>query len=224
MAPEQAGRLAQDDRAGGRRLCPGGDPLRDARPAGRRSRREQPLETLRAGHDRRAGPAVAAAAQAAARPRDDLPEVPAEGAGRALRQPPRRWPTTCGGSWRAGRSWRGGAVGAERPGGGAGAIPWLAGANIAAAALAIILAVGATIAAWSFYAPARPDQPDNLRDPERRSRDARKPVRIAHGPGQATAVQPPGGAAVREPRRPGPGGRDRTRAQAAAGTVRTAPR
>ena len=38
------------------------------------------------------------AAGVAARPGDDLPEVPAEGAGAAVRQRPRSWPTTWGGS------------------------------------------------------------------------------------------------------------------------------
>src|SRR5262249_36566060 len=39
----------------------------------------------RAGPDARAGPALAAPAEGPARPRDDLLEVPAEGAGEALR-------------------------------------------------------------------------------------------------------------------------------------------
>ena len=64
----------------------------------------------------------------AARPGDDLPEVPAEGAGQALRQRRRSWPTTCGASWPASRSRRGrwAASGADvalvpaQPGGGAG--------------------------------------------------------------------------------------------------------
>ena len=45
--------------------------------------------------------------QRAARPGDDLPEVPGEGAGPALRRPPRTWPRTWAGSWRPSRSWRG---------------------------------------------------------------------------------------------------------------------
>ena len=39
------------------------------------------------------------------------------------------------------------------------------------------------------------------------ARYAREPVRFAHGPGAGPAVQPAGGTAVREPGRPGPGGR-----------------
>ena len=64
-----------------------------------------------------------AAARGAARPGDDLPEVPGEGAGEALRHGRRRWPTTCGGSWLASRSgpgrsagWSGREVGPAAPG------------------------------------------------------------------------------------------------------------
>ena len=45
---------------------------------------EEPLETLRQVVQRGAGDTVAVAAPTAARPRDDLPEVPGEGAGKAL--------------------------------------------------------------------------------------------------------------------------------------------
>ena len=71
-------------RPGGRRLRPRGDPLRDAdRPAAvpggdaAGDARPGPLE--------RAGRPEPAAAEAAPRPRDDLPEVPGEGAGRRVR-------------------------------------------------------------------------------------------------------------------------------------------
>ena len=64
------------------------------------------LETLEQVKSDRAGTAVAAGAGTAARPRDDLPEVPPEGAGQALRQRPRRWPRTCDDSWPVSRSWR----------------------------------------------------------------------------------------------------------------------
>ena len=94
------------DRPGGRRLRAGGDPVRAAdRPAavpGGDGAGHAP-----AGQDGRAGAAVAAAAGAAARPGDDLPEVPAEGPGQALRSRPPRWPRTCGGSRPASRSWPG---------------------------------------------------------------------------------------------------------------------
>ena len=69
------------------------------------------LDTILQVVARRAGAAAAVAAEDAARPGDDLPEVPAEGAGQALRGRRRRWRTTCGGSWRASRSWRGRWVG-----------------------------------------------------------------------------------------------------------------
>ena len=92
-----AGRRAAGRRSGrrptsmrwGRRSMP-------CSPAGRRSRRprrwtrvlqvigEEPVPP------RRLNPAVAA------RPGDDLPEVPGEGAGPAVRLGARRWPTTCG--------------------------------------------------------------------------------------------------------------------------------
>ena len=65
------------------------------------------LETLE--QVRSAEPVVAAptAAETAARPGDDLPEVPGEGAGQALRLGADSWPRTCGGSEPASRSRRG---------------------------------------------------------------------------------------------------------------------
>ena len=57
----------------------------------------------RASQDHRAGPALAAGAGRAARYRDDLPQVSAEGAGVDMPSP-RRWPMTCGASWRVARS------------------------------------------------------------------------------------------------------------------------
>ena len=80
MAPEQAeGKTTS--RATGRRLRPGGDPVRaadgpaalpGATPAGHRA----------AGGDRRPGAAAAAEREGAARPGDDLPQVPAERPGK----------------------------------------------------------------------------------------------------------------------------------------------
>ena len=53
--------------------------------------------------------------QGAARPGDDLPEVPGQGAAAALRHAPRTWPTTWAASWRASRSAPGGPrLGARR--------------------------------------------------------------------------------------------------------------
>ena len=120
MAPEQAEGKTKAGRPGGRRLRAGGDPLRAAdRPAAVPGR--DGAGDARAGQDGRAGAAVAAGAGPAARPGDDLPEVPAEGAGPAVRIGRRRWPRTCGGSRRASRSVAR-PVGGRRsgPGGGAG--------------------------------------------------------------------------------------------------------
>ena len=82
---------------------------------------------------RRAGAAVAAAAEGAARPGDDLPEVPARRSRRGATPAPRRWPRTCAASGgradrRRGRSGAGAggqvgaahAVAAARGGGAAG--------------------------------------------------------------------------------------------------------
>ncbi len=84
--------------------------------------------------------------------------------------------------------------------------PGLAAASIGAAVLAMILLIGSIFAAWTF----RRDNPI-----QGRSQDARKPVRFPHGPGAGPAVQPAGRPAIREPGRPGPGGRDRAGAETA---------
>ena len=77
------------------------------RPAfdGQRPRRDPP-------QDRRGRADAAAEAQPGgpARPGDDRPEGDGQGAGRAVRDGARSWPTTCGGSWRTGRSRRGGSA------------------------------------------------------------------------------------------------------------------
>ena len=116
-------------RAGRGRVRAGGDPVRDAdRPAavpGGDGGGDDP-----AGHRRRAGAALAAERPGAARPGDDLPEVPGQGAAAALRQrggagrrppplpagradhgPARRagrsgWPGGCGAGGPRRRSWR----------------------------------------------------------------------------------------------------------------------
>ena len=92
-----------------------------------------------------AGPAVAAERQGAARPGDDLPEVPAEGAAPALSDGAGRWPTTCGAWRRAGRSRRGGWGRPSGRGCGAAGKPAIA-ALAAAVALAVVGGTAATIA------------------------------------------------------------------------------
>ena len=88
MAPEQARGHIAGRRPGRRHLRPGGDPLRDAhRPAavqGRDADGDGPPGRRRRRRCRRRGscPSVAA------RPGDDLPEVPAQGAAEALRLGP----------------------------------------------------------------------------------------------------------------------------------------
>ena len=72
-------------RPGGRRLQPGGDPLRAADGAPPVPCGDGPPDA-RPGAVAGAGPAAADAAGRAARPGDDLPEVPAEGPGEALRR------------------------------------------------------------------------------------------------------------------------------------------
>ena len=84
MPPEQAGGKRGEVGPGGRRVCAGGDALcaghrPAAVPGGHGDGHGAP------GHQRRAGPAAAAQCVGAARPGDDLPEVPGEGAGAAVR-------------------------------------------------------------------------------------------------------------------------------------------
>ena len=125
MAPEQAEGKTRS-RAGGGRLRAGGDPVRvpdgpAAVPGGDGDGHAA------AGGGRRAGAGAAAQRPGAARPGDDLSEVPAEGAGQALRQ--------CGGaggrpaaaSWRASRSRRGRWAGRSGRGAGAGGTRWWRG-------------------------------------------------------------------------------------------------
>ena len=122
MAPEQAEGQDQGGRPGGRRLCAGGDPLRAADrppavPGG------DGAGDARAGQDGRAGAAVAAGAGPAARPRDDLPEVPAEGPGQALRIGHRAGGGPAAVPGRTSRSWRGRWGLWSGPGGGADGTP-----------------------------------------------------------------------------------------------------
>ena len=94
--------------------------------------------------------------------------------------------------------------------------PGLAAASIVAALLTMILLIGSTIAAWTFRRTVSASRAG--------SQDAREPVRLADGPGAGPAVQPAGRTAVREPGRPGPGGRDRAGAETATRPLRPAPR
>ncbi len=85
MAPEQAGGQARQNRPGDRHVRAGGDPLRvpdrkAAVPGGDAAGHGA------AGHQRRAGPAAAAAIENPARCRDDLSEMSAERAEEALRE------------------------------------------------------------------------------------------------------------------------------------------
>ena len=101
-----------DDRR--RRLRPGGDPLRAAdRPAAVPRRRRRWTRCCRC-CEREAGPAARAEPARRPRPGDDLPEVPGEGAGAALRLGARRWPTTWSAGCAASRSRRGRAAALER--------------------------------------------------------------------------------------------------------------
>ena len=96
---------------------PSGRSSTSCSPAGRRSGARRMLETLGQVRARRAGAAAPAAARRAARPGDDLPEVPAEGARAAY---PRRRPGRRPSARPRGRPIPPGPVGsAERLGGGA---------------------------------------------------------------------------------------------------------
>ena len=86
MAPEQAERQGGDDRPGRRRLRAGRDPLRAAhRPAAVPGRDGAGDASGRWSRDEPVPP-VAAEPEGAARPGDDLPEVPAEGPAAAVRR------------------------------------------------------------------------------------------------------------------------------------------
>ena len=92
MAPEQADGRSKDVGPVGRYLCPGREPLRvpDRPPAVRGP--HHPRDP-RSGQELRSGPASEAPAAPRSRPRDDLPEMPGEGAPESLqdrRRPGRR--------------------------------------------------------------------------------------------------------------------------------------
>ena len=110
-------------RAGGRCLCTGRDALRPGHgPAAVPGRHGDGHGAP--GDRRRAGAAAAAQSGGPARPGDDLPEVPGEGAGPAVRVGGGTWRRTCGGSWTASRSWRGRLVARSGPGGGRSGTGW----------------------------------------------------------------------------------------------------
>ena len=102
--------------------------------------------------------------------------------------------------------------------------PWLAGANIAAAVLTTITRHRHDPGGLDLPRPARPDRPAPRAHPGGRDKGPRTTVRVAHGPGERQAAQPPGGTAVRQPGGPGPGGHDRPGAEAARRAARSAPR
>ena len=122
MAPEQADGNGKRGRPGGGRLRPGGDPVRV--PDGPAAVQGGDA----AGHAAAGGRATsrcrrAVATEGAARPGDDLPEVPAEGAGASATLGARRWPTTCAASRTASRSRPGRWGGWSAAGAGAAATP-----------------------------------------------------------------------------------------------------
>ena len=66
--------------------------------------------------------------------------------------------------------------------------PWLAGANIAAAVLTTVVAIGSTLAAWVFH-NQRDQIGRHLHDIQRRrDKGPRKAARVAHGPGKRQAA------------------------------------
>ncbi len=98
MPPEQAGRPDEVGHDGGRRLQPGGDALRDLDPAVPVRGRRSVAEILRQVLDAGAAQSPLAQPQGRPRPGDDLPEMPGEGAGQAVRPRPSCWQR----SWRTG--------------------------------------------------------------------------------------------------------------------------
>ena len=119
MPPEQAGGNRGEVGPGGRRLCAGRDALcaghRPAAVPGGHARWTPCCRSSATSRCRRGG-----STRRSARPGDDLPEVPGEGAGQALCLGARPWRTTCAGTWPASRSWRGRSAEPSAPGGGAG--------------------------------------------------------------------------------------------------------
>ena len=106
-----------------------------------------PVETLKQVLEQE--PVVAPAAQRLREPGpgDDLPEVLAEGAGQAIRDVPRRWRMTCGGSWPASRSGRG------RSGASSGLWRWCRrNRRVAALAAGFVLSLLLGIMATSYFA------------------------------------------------------------------------
>ena len=107
-----------------RRLQPGCDALRAARPSARCSHGGDQAELIdQVIHDAPDAAAASSIAKHPARPGDDRPEGDRQGARRPVRRRPASWPTTCGGSSRIGRSCRGGARRSSSSGGGASATP-----------------------------------------------------------------------------------------------------
>ena len=148
MAPEQAAGTP-GRRAGGRRLRPGRDPLRDAhRPSavqGRDADGDGPP-----GHRRRAGAPVPARAQGRPRPGDHLPEVPEQGAAEAIRLGRGPWPRTSSASSPASRS----RPGARRSGSAGSSGPAAGRPSPPCAGLGVAAFLGLTIGGLAYEPPA----------------------------------------------------------------------
>ena len=113
MAPEQAAGPTRGDHDGDRRLRPGGDPLRAADRPGPVRRRQRGRDARRRSASGPPEPPSRFNATVAARPGDDLPEVPGEGPRHGI-PTHEAWPTTSAAGSRAGRSRPGRS--ARRPG------------------------------------------------------------------------------------------------------------
>ena len=96
--------------------------------------------------------------------------------------------------------------------------PWLAAANITAAALTTVLAVVSTIAAFIYRDKNQQVVDDNLRNPARREPNPRAAFRSLAGACSRRPFQPADGTAIRRPRGIGQGGRDRQRLEIASRT------
>ena len=98
--------------------------------------------------------------------------------------------------------------------------PWLATANVTAAALTTILAIVSTVAAFIYRDRNQQAVRDNLRIQRAENEDPRAALRGLASPGSRRSLQPADGAAIRRPRRPGQGGRDRQGPEAASRAAR----
>ena len=106
------------------------------------------------------------------RPGDDRPQGACQGPERPVRERRASWPTNCGDSSRTGRSGRGRCRTTEQFWRWCKRNPWLAAANITAAALTTILAIVSTVAALIYRDQRRPDRPGQSADSAARERNA----------------------------------------------------